>query len=97
MEERQRLNHGFDALSDPTRRKLIELIVKQPGLNIGDACAHFSITRFSIMRHLNILEIAGLLSRERRGTEKLLYIETDALEALSSGWIRRVIDTEEEQ
>ena len=96
MQERQRLNLGFDAVSDPTRRKLIEIILAQPGINISDTCSRFKMTRFSVMRHLNILEAAEILYRERRGTVKHLYVNRKALEQLSSGWLRRAIELEAE-
>lgn len=92
MQERQRLNLGYDALADPIRRKLIEIILAQPGINISDTCACFKVTRFTVMRHLNVLEAARILRRERRGTVKHLYIDAKALEQLSSGWLRRAID-----
>ena len=77
------------------RRDLIELILANPGISIGDTCAHFKVSRFTVMRHLNVLEGAQLLFRERRGALKHLYIDREALAELGSGWLRNVVAAEE--
>lgn len=68
----------------------MEIVLKEPGINIGDVCGKFSCSRFTVMRHLNVLEDADLLYRERRGTVKHLFIEKEALLELRTGWLFEV-------
>ena len=50
----------FKALSDPTRRKILELLQKEP-LNAGEIANYFQITKPSISHHLVILKNCGLI------------------------------------
>ena len=61
----------FKALSDPTRRKILELLQEQP-LNAGEIADYFQITKPSISHHLVILKNSGLIIDERRG-QNIIY------------------------
>ncbi|MCD7807754.1 MAG: autorepressor SdpR family transcription factor [Erysipelotrichaceae bacterium] len=56
----------FKALSDPTRRAILELL-KEKDLNAGEIAEHFQMTKPSISHHLNILKSSGLIIDERHG------------------------------
>jgi len=56
----------FKALSDPTRRKIIDLL-KKGSMNVGEIQVHFDITPASLSHHLDILKRADLVDTERRG------------------------------
>ncbi|MCD7892983.1 MAG: autorepressor SdpR family transcription factor [Erysipelotrichaceae bacterium] len=56
----------FKALSDPTRRAILELL-KEGDMNAGEIAEHFQMTKPSISHHLNILKSSGLISDERHG------------------------------
>ncbi len=56
----------FKALSDPTRRAILELL-KEKDLNAGEIAEHFQMTKPSISHHLNILKSSGLITDERHG------------------------------
>ena len=90
--ERPWLNRAFSALGDPLCREIIEMIVENPGLSVNDVCAHYSASRFTIMRHLNLLEDAEFLTRVREGKSKKLFIDQENLRRLSKGWLTRVSD-----
>ena len=85
------INRAFNALADPVRREIIELIAGNPGVTVNEICACFSVSRFTIMRHLNVIEDAQLLYRERKGTTKHLYLDLGRFEDLRNGWLKRVI------
>lgn len=60
------LNDTFKALSDPTRRKILELLLKSD-LTAGEIAEHFNISKPSISHHLNILKQADLVLWEKDG------------------------------
>ena len=62
----------FKALSDVTRREILEL-VKKGAVSAGDISAHFHMTPATISHHLSVLKDAGLVSDEKRG--KFIYYE----------------------
>lgn len=57
------LDRVFGALSDPTRRRIIERLSRQP-LTVGQIAAEFSISQPAISKHVRVLEESGLLKRE---------------------------------
>lgn len=57
------------ALSDPTRRKLLDLLKVRPRTT-GELCGRFRVTRFAVMKHLRVLARARLVLVERRGRER---------------------------
>lgn len=63
---------SFKALSDPTRREIINLLKKQK-LPVGDILEHFDMTGATISHHLSILKDAGLVTSEKKG--KYIYYE----------------------
>jgi DNA-binding transcriptional ArsR family regulator len=78
----------FSALADPTRRRILEILKSTPGLTTQELTAHFSVSRFAVMKHLNILESAGLIRRDREGVSKFLYFESAPLIDIRDGWLR---------
>lgn len=65
----------FKALSDPTRREIIQLL-KDGKLSAGDIVSHFSSTNATISHHLSVLKNADLITDERQG--KYIYYELNA-------------------
>lgn len=67
----------WTALSDPKRRKIIALLQERPHTT-GEICAHFEVSRFAVMKHLAILEKAGLISVRREGRRRWNSLTADA-------------------
>ncbi|NLK07285.1 MAG: winged helix-turn-helix transcriptional regulator [Firmicutes bacterium] len=65
----------FKALSDPNRRKILQLL-RREDMNAGELAEHFSITKPSLSHHLTVLKQAGLVSDERRGQNIIYSLET---------------------
>lgn len=65
------MNNVFKALSDPTRRKILELL-KDQSLNAGEIAEYFNITKPSISHHLSILKNCQLIIDERQG-QNIVY------------------------
>lgn len=91
--ERLWLNLAFTALSDALRREMVEIIRAEPDISVNTICARFPVSRFTIMRHLNILEEAQLLTRKRQGKLKLLQIDQKQFARLSQGWLKKISQT----
>lgn len=74
-------NAVFRALSDPTRRRILQLLRDGPR-NSGEIAAQFPVTWATISRHLAVLKEAGLVVTERNGTGILYELNTTVLEDL---------------
>jgi ArsR family transcriptional regulator len=75
------MNDLFKALSDPTRRKILELLTEKD-MNAGEIADHFNISKPSISHHLNLLKNCDLVLGEKQGQNILYSINTTALQEL---------------
>lgn len=82
------LDPVFKALSDPTRRKILDLL-NEERRTTGDLCAAFELSRFAVMKHLTVLENAGLISVQREGRERYNQINAAPLSQLYDRWVSR--------
>lgn len=78
------INDSFKALSDPTRRKILQLL-RQKNLTAGEIADHFTISKPSISHHLSILKHADLIQDERQGQNIMYYLNTTVVDDLL-GW-----------
>lgn len=69
----------FKALSDPTRRKILELL-QEKDMNAGEIAEYFHITKPSISHHLAILKHAGLVVDERKGQNIVYSIDMSVMQ-----------------
>ena len=77
----------FEAIADPTRRRIVELVATQE-LPAGDIAGAFAVSRPAISRHLRVLRQAGVLAARVDGQRRLYRLEPKALDELDS-WIER--------
>ena len=77
---RNQVEHTFSALSDPTRRHIVELLANRDAMRVSELATEFKTTRQAVTKHLDILCNAGLVSTERQGRERLSSISQDAFE-----------------
>jgi DNA-binding transcriptional ArsR family regulator len=78
----------FAALADPTRRAIVERLLANGELTVGEVAVPFAITTPAISRHLRVLEGAGLITRRTVRQWRYLRVKQDALAPLES-WISR--------
>jgi DNA-binding transcriptional ArsR family regulator len=64
----------FRALADPTRRHLLDRLFERDGRTLTELESKLEMTRFGVMKHLRVLEEAGLVLTRRSGREKLHYL-----------------------
>jgi DNA-binding transcriptional ArsR family regulator len=88
MEKARELDHLFAALSDPTRRAIIERLVSAGELSVGDVAAQFAISTPAVSRHLRVLEQAGLIDRRAERQWRFVRARADALSPVES-WVAR--------
>ncbi len=81
-----RLDTVFAALADPTRRRILSLLLEDD-MAVSDVAEPFGISLAAISKHLAVLARAGLISQERRGRVKWCRLEPDAL-TQASVWMR---------
>jgi uncharacterized protein YndB with AHSA1/START domain/DNA-binding MarR family transcriptional regulator len=79
----------FKALADPTRRALLDTLFKRDGQTLGELEARRSMTRFGVMKHLRVLEDAGLVVTRRRGREKLHYLNAVPIRRIHDRWVSK--------
>src|SRR5579862_8650581 len=77
----------FRALADPTGRALLDRLFKQDGQTLGALERRMRMTRFGVMKHLRVLEDAGLVDTRRRGREKLHYLNAVPIRMIHDRWI----------
>jgi uncharacterized protein YndB with AHSA1/START domain len=85
----------FRALGDPTRRRLLDELFKRDGQPLGAlerrlaARADAPMTRFGVMKHLRVLEQAGLVLTRRRGREKLHFLNPVPIRRVHDRWVSK--------
>ena len=77
----------FKALADPTRRFLLDVLFAQDGRTLTDLEAGLEMTRFGVMKHLRVLEDAGLVVTRRSGREKLHFLNPVPIRLIHDRWI----------
>jgi DNA-binding transcriptional ArsR family regulator len=77
----------FRALADPSRRFLLDLLYGREGQTLGDLEAELDMTRFGVMKHLRVLENAGLIVTRREGREKLHFLNVVPIRLIHNRWI----------
>lgn len=76
------------ALADPSRRRVLDLLRRAPS-TVGALAEEFEdVTRFAVMKHLAVLEAAGLVLAERVGRERRLRLNPAPLRAICLRWLR---------
>jgi len=79
----------FKALADPTRRFLLDQLFVRDGRTLTELEAELEMTRFGVMKHLRVLEDAGLVIARRAGREKLHFLNPVPIRLLHDRWIHK--------
>ncbi len=79
----------FRALADPTRRSLLDELFQQDGQTLSALEERFSMTRFGVMKHLRLLEEAGLVVTKRRGRLKLHFLNPVPIRLIHDRWVSK--------
>ena len=79
----------FKALADPTRRSLLDQLYREDGQNLRTLQERLPMTRFGVMKHLKVLEEAGLVVTRRRGREKLHFLNPVPIRLVHDRWVSK--------
>src|SRR6195952_3704079 len=77
----------FKALADPTRRFLLDMLFKRDGRTLTELESELEMTRFGVMKHLKLLEEAGLVVTRKAGREKLHFLNPVPIRLIHDRWI----------
>src|SRR5450631_2349876 len=83
----------FRALADPTRRSLLDELFKEDGQTLSALEERLPMTRFGVMKHLKLLEEAGLVVSRRRGREKLHFLNAVPIRLIHDRWVSKFTAT----
>src|SRR3954447_11630097 len=79
----------FKALADPTRRSLLDELFREDGQTLGALEERLPMTRFGVMKHLKVLEDAGLVATKKRGREKLHFLNAVPIRLVHDRWVSK--------
>src|SRR5579862_7797825 len=84
------MDYVFKALGDPSRRSLLDELFKQDGQTLHALVGRLpTMTRFGVMKHLRLLEEAGLVVTRRRGREKLHFLNVIPIRLIHDRWVSK--------
>ncbi len=78
----------FVALADTSRRRLLDRLRHRNGQTLGELCEGQAISRQAVTKHLRILEEANLVISEKRGRERLHYLNPVPIHAVAMRWLK---------
>lgn len=90
----------FQALAHENRRRMLDIVKARPGIAVGALAAEFDVSRIAVMKHLSVLDEAGLIVSRKDGRSRRLYFNPVPIQMiydrwtdeLSAYWSRRVAD-----
>ncbi len=77
----------FRALAHPARRLLLDRLHERDGRTLTELEAELAMTRFGVMKHLRVLEDAGLVVTRKSGREKLHFLNPVPIRLIHDRWI----------
>lgn len=82
------LDATFFALSADLRRRMLDLLKREPGCNVNRVCEVFAaeVGRFAVMKHLGTLERGGLVVSQRDGRERRLWFDPTPIQLIHERW-----------
>lgn len=79
----------FKALADPSRRKLLDLLIVKDGRSLSELESELPMTRFGVMKHLRVLQAAGLVATQKNGRETLHYLNAVPIQMVYDRWVSK--------
>ena len=81
------MNSVFHALAHETRRDILDHLRDQPGLAVGELAKRFDVTRIAVMNHITVLTHAGLITSQKDGRSRRLYLNAMPIQMIYERWI----------
>jgi DNA-binding transcriptional ArsR family regulator len=83
------MDEVFKALADPTRRALLDALYERDGQTLSALEQGLPMSRFGVMKHLKLLEQAGLVTTRRQGREKLHFLNPVPIRLVHDRWVSK--------
>jgi DNA-binding transcriptional ArsR family regulator len=83
------MDEVFKALADPTRRELLDRLFGRDGQSLSALEEELPMSRFGVMKHLKVLEEAGLITTRKRGREKLHFLNPVPIRLIHDRWVSK--------
>ena len=83
------MDEVFKALADPTRRGLLDSLFERDGQTQKELETGLEMTRFGVMKHLKVLEEAGLVVTRKQGREKLHFLNPVPIRLTHDRWVSK--------
>jgi len=83
------MDEVFKALADSTRRELLDRLRERDGQSLSSLEEGLPMSRFGVMKHLKVLEEAGLVTTRRRGREKLHHLNPVPIRLIHDRWVSK--------
>jgi DNA-binding transcriptional ArsR family regulator len=87
------MDEVFKALADPTRRGLLDALFERDGQSLSALEEGLPMSRFGVMKHLKVLEEAGLVTTKRSGREKLHFLNAVPIRLIYDRWVSKYADS----
>ena len=76
----------FQALAHESRRRMLDIVKEEPGIGVGALAGEFDVSRIAVMKHLAVLEDAGLIVSEKDGRTRRLYFNAAPIQMIHDRW-----------
>ena len=76
----------FQALAHESRRHMLDIVKQEPGISVGALANEFDVSRIAVMKHLAVLEAAGLIISEKDGRTRKLYFNAAPIQMIHDRW-----------
>jgi len=83
------MDEVFKALADPTRRQLLDELYRRDGQTLTELESRLPMSRFGVMKHLKVLEEAHLVTTQKRGREKLHFLNPVPIRLVHDRWVSK--------
>jgi DNA-binding transcriptional ArsR family regulator len=83
------MDEVFKALADPTRRQLLDRLYERDGQTLSALEEEVPMSRFGVMKHLKVLEEAGLVTTRKQGREKLHFLNPVPIRLVHDRWVSK--------
>jgi DNA-binding transcriptional ArsR family regulator len=87
------MDEVFKALADPTRRGLLDALFEQDGQSLSALEERLPMSRFGVMKHLKVLEEAGLVTTRKQGREKLHFLNPVPIRLVYERWVSKYAES----
>ena len=87
MLEDKDMDAVFQALASDSRRRMLDRVKESPGMIVGALASEFDVSRIAVMKHLRVLEEAGLIVSEKDGRTRRLYFNAVPIQMIHERWM----------